>query len=102
MIAKSLVCGVMLALLTASAFAQDKSNKKDAVKKGDNDPKALSGISIVGNNEAPKSLYIVPWKGSDLGAETDLRSNLLDDRTAPVDKEVFMRAVGFYELSNPN
>lgn len=99
MITKSLVCGAMLLLLPASVFAQDR---KDEVKKGGNEPKAISGISIVGNNEAPKSLYIVPWKGSDLGAATDLSSDLLDDRTAPVDKDVFMRAVGFYELSNPN
>ena len=101
MMTKSLLCGVMLVLLSVPAFAADK-DKKDDAKKGGNDPKALSGISIVGNNEAPKSLYIVPWKGSDLGAETDLNSDLLDDRTAPVDKDVFMRAVGFYELSNPN
>ncbi len=94
MIIKNFVCVAVLLLLPASVFAQDK--------KGGNEPKAVSGISIVGNNEAPKSLYIVPWKGSDLGAETSLNSTLLDDRTAPVDKEVFMRAVGFYELSNPN
>ncbi len=99
MITKISVCGVVLLLLSATVIAQDK--KKEG-KKETNEPKAVSGISIVGNNEAPKSLYIVPWKGSDLGAETDLNSNLLDDRTAPVDKEVFMRAVGFYELSNPN
>lgn len=99
MIIKNFVCVAVLLLLPASVFAQDK---KDDGKKGGNEPKAVSGISIVGNNEAPKSLYIVPWKGSDLGAETSLNSTLLDDRTAPVDKEVFMRAVGFYELSNPN
>ena len=99
MMIKNFVCGAVLLLLPASVFAQDKN---DAGKKGGIEPKAVSGIAIVGNNEAPKSLYIVPWKGSDLGAETNLSSTLLDDRTAPVDREVFMRAVGFYELSNPN
>jgi hypothetical protein len=59
-------------------------------------------MSIVGNNEAPKSLYIVPWKGSELGAETGLKSSLLDDSTAPVDKEVFMRALNYYDISNAN
>ena len=29
--------------------------------------KELSGMSIVGNDEAPKSLYIVPWKSSEVG-----------------------------------
>ena len=32
----------------------------------DEEVKELSGISIVGNKEAPKSLYIVPWKNSEV------------------------------------
>lgn len=90
---------LMVWLLSTTVQAQDK---KETGKQSGTDARALSGISIVGNNEAPKSLYIVPWKGSDLGSETDLNASLLDDRTAPVDKEVFMRSVGFYDLSNPN
>lgn len=61
--------------------------------------KAISGMSIVGNNEAPKSLYIVPWKSSEIGMETDLSSNLLNESLAPVDKDVFMREVSFYNVS---
>ena len=34
------------------------------------DGKLLSGMSIVGNDEAPKSLVIVPWKSSELGASS--------------------------------
>ena len=29
--------------------------------------KTLSGISILGNQEAPKALVIVPWKSSEIG-----------------------------------
>lgn len=94
---KSLVCGLVLMSLPALAVAQGKA---DEGKKGGSDAKTVSGMSIVGNNDAPKSLYIVPWKGSDLGEETSLRSSLLDDSTAPVDKEVFMRSLNYYELSN--
>jgi len=61
--------------------------------------KAISGMSIVGNNEAPKSLYIVPWKSSEIGMETDLSSNLLNESLAPVDKDVFLREVNFYNAS---
>lgn len=61
--------------------------------------KELSGISIIGNKEAPKSLYIVPWKNSEVGVETSLTSGLLDESNKLVDKEVFMRELGFYELS---
>lgn len=61
--------------------------------------KAVSGMSIVGNNEAPKSLYIVPWKSSEIGMETDLSSNLLNESLIPVDKDVFLREVDFYNAS---
>jgi hypothetical protein len=59
--------------------------------------KALSGMSILGNNEAPKSLVIVPWKSSELGDELGMR-NLLDERASPVDRDVFMRELDFYEI----
>lgn len=61
--------------------------------------KELSGISIIGNKEAPKSLYIVPWKNSEVGVATSLTSGLLDETNKLVDKEVFMRELDFYELS---
>ena len=61
--------------------------------------KELSGISIIGNKEAPKSLYIVPWKNSQVGVETSLTSGLLDESSKLIDKEVFMRELEFYELS---
>ncbi len=68
---------------------------------GDGEEKVISGMSIVGNNETPKSLVIVPWKSSEIGQETKLKSNLLDDNLGPVDHEVFMRELNFYKLANP-
>jgi hypothetical protein len=67
---------------------------------GDNEPtaKELSGMSIVGNDDAPKALYIVPWKSSEIGVETNL-SMMLTESALPVDREVFMRQLGFYEVS---
>jgi hypothetical protein len=61
------------------------------------DAKVISGMSILGNQEAPKSLVIVPWKSSEIGASLGI-SPVLDDSRQPVDKEVFMRALGFYEI----
>jgi hypothetical protein len=69
-------------------------------KKVDNEVKELSGISIIGNKEAPKSLYIVPWQNSEVGVETSLSSGLLDDNMMPVDKDVFLRELEFYQLSH--
>jgi hypothetical protein len=68
------------------------------------DPKLLSvpggkalGMSILGNQDAPKSLVIVPWKSSELGDSPGI-SPMLDDSRQPVDKEVFMRALRYYEI----
>jgi hypothetical protein len=58
--------------------------------------KAL-GMSILGNQEAPKSLTIVPWKSSEVGRSPGT-SPMLDDSRQPVDKEVFMRALSYYEI----
>jgi len=62
--------------------------------------RTLSGISVLGNKEAPKSLYIVPWKSSEIGIETSLTSGLMDESLRPVDKEVFQRQLDFYEAAN--
>jgi len=60
-------------------------------------PKTMSGMSILGNEEAPKSLVIIPWKSSELGDDISL-SDTLDDRARPVDKEVFLRELNFYDI----
>jgi hypothetical protein len=92
-----------VSLLAAGlAMAADAPKKQAPVKadaKADKvaDTKTLSGISILGNQEAPKSLVIVPWKGSEIGDMPGL-SRLLDDSVQPVDKDVFMRELSFYEI----
>jgi hypothetical protein len=59
----------------------------------------MSGMSILGNEDAPKSLVIVPWKSSEL-ADMPSVSRLLDSATQPVDKDVFMRELSFYEFKS--
>lgn len=63
------------------------------------DVKEISGMSVLGNSDAPKALYIVPWKSSEIGVETDLTSSLLNEDMVPVDKPVFMRELDFYRVS---
>jgi hypothetical protein len=84
----------ILAPLVALAFLTGSAVAKEPEKKGD---KVLSGMSIVGNDEAPKSLVIVPWKSSDLGDVLDV-SRVLDDGRGPVDREVFMRSLDYYQI----
>jgi hypothetical protein len=57
----------------------------------------MSGMSILGNEEAPKSLVIVPWKSSQMGDMASV-SRLLDSSLQPVDKEVFLRELAYYEI----
>ena len=64
---------------------------------GVSNPKTMSGMSILGNEETPKSLVIVPWKSSEMGDAISL-SDTLDDRATPVDKEVFLRELRYYEI----
>jgi hypothetical protein len=59
----------------------------------------MSGISILGNEDAPKSLVLVPWKSSQL-ADMPSVSRLLDSATQPVDKDVFMRELAYYEFKS--
>ena len=67
---------------------------EEAANEGD---KLLGGMSIVGNDEAPKSLVIVPWKSLELGDTLDV-SRILDDGRKPVDREVFMRELDYYQI----
>ena len=78
---------------TEEAQAQtDQDGKLTSVPGG----KGL-GMSVLGNQEAPTSLVIVPWKSSEVGRATGI-SPMLDDSRQPVDKEVFMRELRYYEI----
>lgn len=102
---------VLSALLALSARAQEADETADdsaaeaapRAAATPDQPRAMSGMSILGNEEAPKALVIVPWKSSELGDELGLSENL-DDRAVPVDKDVFLRKLRFYEIrtNDPN
>ena len=96
---------IVLLFCSPLALAQEAEAPEEDVAEGavaeDDDgtdgPKTMSGMSILGNEEAPKSLVIVPWKSSELGDDITL-SDTLDDRARPVDKDVFVRELRFYEI----
>ena len=91
---RKLYLSLCLVLFTAvTAVAQDAETKKEQ------DAKEMSGMSIVGNDEAPKSLYIIPWKSSEIGVETSLNT-LLNEGDVPVDRDVFKRQLDFYVVSS--
>ena len=91
---KLVLCLCVVLFWAVIVSAQNVDKKKDK----QSDVKELSGMSIVGNDEAPKSLYIVPWKSSELGVETSL-DTMLNEGDVPVDRDVFKRQLEFYRVS---
>ncbi|MBT8441785.1 MAG: hypothetical protein KJO76_05305 [Gammaproteobacteria bacterium] len=104
MMVRLLTIGTVLWFACLCAFAETPEDvgaesEQQSATTGDGieRPKAMSGMSILGNEEAPKSLVIIPWKSSELGDDISL-ADTLDDRAQPVDKEVFLRELSFYEI----
>jgi hypothetical protein len=86
-----------LGLLVASAALAfgaparaDDPPKKPEVKE-------MSGISILGNQDAPKALVIVPWKSSEIGNGIGIAA-AANNRPVPVDKDVFARQLHYFDL----
>ena len=88
--------GQVAAPQPASEGEQTAASQEANRDKG-SEAKEMSGMSIVGNEEAPKSLYIVPWKSSEIGVETSL-DTMLSESDVPVDREVFKRQIEFYQV----
>ena len=85
---------------TATVVAAMKPAKTPAPAAKTDKPKGdvqMSGMSVLGNDDSPKSLALVPWKTSLLGDAPSI-SKLLDDATQPVDKDVFMRELAYYQI----
>lgn len=88
-----LATGVVLA--DDAPKAEPVPSADDAQAQTKEDPNL--GMSVLGNQEAPKALVLVPWKSSEIGASLGI-STMLDDSRQPIDKEVFMRALSYYEI----
>ncbi len=74
---------VILTFYYAAAYAEDRLN--------------LDGTAIIGNQELPKVLYIVPWKKSEVpDMNQPPLESLIDEALQPIDREVFQRQVNYY------
>ena len=97
---------VLLLLATGVVLADDVPRAEpvagatEGQAQTEEDAKVISGMSVLGNREAPKSLVIVPWKSSKIGDSLGI-SPMLDDSRQPIDKDVFMRALSYYEIRSP-
>lgn len=85
---------IFVTLLVLSPLAR-------AAESGGNDgppqTKTLSGMSVLGNNEAPKALVLVPWKSSQIGDGIGVVESL-SNRPLPVDRDVFSRELDYYRI----
>ena len=93
-----LLLSAALGLAADAAMDESVVSPPSASASNQSETREMSGMSIVGNDEAPKSLYIVPWKSSDVGVQTSLDPMLTED-DVPVDRDVFRRRIEFYKLT---
>lgn len=101
----------LLAVLPALAWAQDEMpalpDEQPAVNT--ESPQAASpmpgadgsvveapGMAIIGDQESPLGLYIMPWRQSGAQSGLDRPARLLDDVPMPLDPEVFRRQVEYH------
>ncbi|VAW73235.1 hypothetical protein MNBD_GAMMA13-460, partial [hydrothermal vent metagenome] len=61
----------------------------------------LDGMSVFGNRELPKALFIVPWKDPEAGQTPGRPVNsLIDEALQPVDPDVFRRKIDYFNTIN--
>lgn len=63
----------------------------------------LDGMSIIGNRELPKALFIVPWKDPEAALAPDRPVNsLINNTLQPVDPDVFRRKLQYFDTVHKN
>lgn len=78
---------VISILLFSGAFVAQAADRLD-----------MEGTAIIGNQELPKVLYIVPWKPSELpGLSEPPLESMIDEALVPVERPEFQRHVIYYE-----
>ncbi len=61
----------------------------------------MQSTAVIGNQELPKILYIIPWKKSKLPDLSDPPlETLIDEALMPIDRNVFRRQVEYYQTLN--
>ncbi|MDF1781211.1 MAG: hypothetical protein P1U67_07955 [Alcanivoracaceae bacterium] len=82
---------LLISLLVASpAWAADEATKENT-----------TGTNVIGTQEAPTVLNVVPWKDKEVQLEKkDPTSSLLNRVLEPLDQEVLLREVEYYRILN--
>ena len=72
--------------------APDKPLKPGQVQK------ATQGTTVIGEQESPIGLYIMPWRQSQSQAGLERPARLLDEALLPLDPDVFKRQVEYHRV----
>ncbi len=84
--------------LRASCLAAMLAAMPAAAEKAAGADMELGGMSVLGNRELPKSLFVVPWRSPDLGKLIGRPGNsLLNESVEPIDREEFLLELEYYE-----
>ena len=110
---KPLLAGLMLALISTASQAAEKtggSTEKSAVAgnpakaakivkpagKTSTDVDVKDGLDIIGSQDAPLELNIVPWKDKDnVLPKNPLEASMLKEVLEPIDRDVVRREVDY-------
>ena len=58
----------------------------------------MEGISITGNKELPKVLYIVPWKSTEtVNFPSPPVESIMDQTLKPLDRNAFRRQIRYHD-----
>lgn len=82
---------ILLLAFCGQAFAADAASKEAPTV----------GTNVIGTQEAPTVLNVVPWKDKEVKLEKkDPTSSLLNRVLEPLDQEVLLREVEYYRILN--
>lgn len=78
-------------ILTALALSAGNATAQEQID--------LEGARLFGNRDLPNITYVVPWKEESFQAlDVQPVGDLFDEALKPLDRDVFIREVEYYEL----
>lgn len=85
------ICFILSFILAATTSIADNNEESSNIKQ-------LQGISIVGNREAPRALYIIPWHNSKLEQSILLSPAFMNNNMQALDRASFLQQLKLYKL----
>jgi len=75
---------LVISLLASTALAQAPASEG-------------AGTTVIGDQESPIGLYIMPWRNSSADPGLDKPARLLEEAMLPMDRDVFRRQTEYFQ-----